>query len=185
MAMGRLIVSANMTTDMVIDPLEGWFQPSLAAADGLAQLRASDAVILGRKTYEQLADFWPKSSDDWADLINPMPKHVASRTLEEPLTWNSQLLGADVAGEVANLKSHYSGDLILYGVGELANYLARHDLVDEVRFWLHPVIWGDGVRPFHAGELPIRLELISATTYASGIVRLAYRPTAYQVARAE
>ena len=66
--MGRLIVSANMTTDMVIDPLEGWFQPDLAAADGLAQLSAADAIILGRETYEKLADFWPKSNDEWADL---------------------------------------------------------------------------------------------------------------------
>jgi dihydrofolate reductase len=143
--MGRLIVSANMTTDMVIDPLEGWFQPDLAMADGLAQLRAADAVILGRETYEKLADFWPKSDDEWAELINPMPKHVASRTLKEPLTWNAQLLGADLAGDVAALKKHYSGD---------------------------------GVRPFHAGELPLRLRLISATTYASGIVRLAYQPMA-------
>jgi len=183
--MGRLIVSANMTTDMVIDPLEGWFQPNLDMADGLAQLSAADALILGRKTYKKLADFWPKSDDEWAELINPMPKHVASRTLEGPLTWNSQLLGADIAGEVANLKSRYSGDLILYGIGELANYLARQDLVDEVRFWVHPVIWGDGVRPFHAGELPIRLHLISATTYASGMVRLAYRPTAYLTTAAD
>ena len=70
--MGRLIVSANMTTDMVIDPLEGWFQPDLAMADGLAQLSAADAIILGRETYEKLADFWPKSDDEWAELINPM-----------------------------------------------------------------------------------------------------------------
>ena len=65
--MGRLIVSANMTTDMVIDPLEGWFQPDLAAADGLAQLSAADAIILGRETYEKLAGFWPKSDDEWAE----------------------------------------------------------------------------------------------------------------------
>jgi len=107
-----------------------------------------------------------------------MPKHVASRTLKEPLTWNAQLLGADLAGDVAALKKRYSGDLILYGIGELANYLAHQNLVDEVRFWIHPYIWGDGVRPFHAGELPLRLRLISATTYTSGMVRLAYQPTA-------
>jgi dihydrofolate reductase len=176
--MGRLIVSANMTTDMVIDPLEGWFRPDMAMADGLAQLSAADALILGRETYEKLADFWPKSNDEWAALINPMPKYVASRTLGEPLTWNAELLGADLAAEVAGLKERYSGDLILYGIGELANYLAHQDLIDEVRFWIHPYIWGEGVRPFHAGELPLRLHLISATTYASGLVRLAYRPTA-------
>jgi dihydrofolate reductase len=121
--MGRLIVSAHMTTDMVIDPMEEWFRPDLAMADGLAQLSAAGAIILGRETYEKLADFWPKSDDEWSELINPMPKHVASRTLKEPLTWNAQLLGADLAGDVAALKKRYSGDLILYGIGELANYL--------------------------------------------------------------
>ena len=174
--MGRLIASANMTADMVIDPMGDWFRPDRAAADGLAQLRAADAIILGRETYEQLSEFWPKSDDAWADLINPMPKHVASRTLQEPLTWNAQLLGADLAGDVAALKERYAGDLILYGIGELANYLAHQNLVDEVRFWIHPYIWGDGVRPFHAGQLPLPLRLISATTYASGMVRLAYQP---------
>ena len=97
-----------MTTDMVIDPLEDGFSQAWQMADGLAQLSAADAIILGRKTYEKLADFWPKSDDEWADLINPMPKHVASRTLKEPLTWNAQLLGADLAGDVAALKKRYS-----------------------------------------------------------------------------
>ena len=68
--------------------------------------------------------------------------------------------GADLAGDVAALKKRYSGDLLLYGIGELANYLAHQNLVDEVRFWIHPYIGGDGVRPFHAGELPLRLRLI-------------------------
>jgi dihydrofolate reductase len=117
-----------MTTDMVIDPLEGWFEPGLAMADGLAQLRAADAIILGRETYEKLAGFWPKSDDEWAELINPMPKHVASRTVEEPLTWNAQLLGADLASDVAALKKRYSGDLILYGIGEFASYLAHGEV---------------------------------------------------------
>src|ERR1700759_371240 len=127
--MGRLIVSANVTTDMVMDQLEGWFRPDSAAADGLAQLSAADALVLGRETYEQLSAFWPKSDDAWARLINPMPKYVASRTLKKPLTWNAQLLGADLAGEVAALKARISGDLLVYGIGELANYLARQDLV--------------------------------------------------------
>ena len=176
--MGRLIVSANMTTDMVIDPLEGWFQPDLAMADGLAQLSAADAIILGRETYEKLADFLAEIGRRMGgtDQSDAQTRRLA--LLKEPLTWNAQLLGADLAGDVAALKKRYSGDLILYGIGELANYLAHQNLVDEVRFWIHPYIWGDGVRPFHAGELPLRLRLISATTYASGMVRLAYQPTA-------
>ncbi len=72
------------------------------------------------------------------------------------------------------LKAEHPRDLISYGCGELANHLARRGLVDEVRFWLHPVVWGDGVRPFHAGELPIRMRLIAATTFTEGVVRLSY-----------
>jgi dihydrofolate reductase len=77
---------------------------------------------------------------------------------------------------VAALKAERAGSLISYGCGELANFLARRGLVDEVRFWLHPVVWGNGVRPFHAGKLPLRLRLIAATTFAAGVVRLSYQP---------
>ena len=108
--------------------------------------------------------------------VNPIPKYVASRTIKEPLTWNSHLLGPDPAEDVAALKSQHEGNLISYGCGELANYLARRGLVDEERFWLHPIVWGDGVKPFHAGKLPIRLRLIGATTFTSGVVKLSYQP---------
>ena len=139
-------------------------------------LRAADAVILGRETYEELAKYWPAADGPYADLINLIPKFVASRTLEELLTWNARLLGPDPAEAVAALKAEHPSDLISYGCGELANHLARRSLVDEVRFWLHPVVWGEGVRPFHAGELPIRMRLIAATTFTEGVVRLSYEP---------
>jgi riboflavin biosynthesis pyrimidine reductase len=70
------------------------------------------------------------------------------------------------------------GRLISYGCGALANFLARKGLVDEVRFWLHPVVWGDGVRPFHPGKLPIWLRLITAAPYSTGVVKLSYQPLA-------
>jgi dihydrofolate reductase len=175
--MGRLIVSAQMTTDGVMDQNEGWFERGRESQQvGLEQLRAADALVLGRETYEFFSTFWPKQEGEWADLANAAPTYVASRTLSEPLTWNARLLGHDVAERVAALKEELPGDLISYGCGELANHLARHGLVDEVRLWLHPVVWGDGVRPFHAGELPLRLRLISATTFASGVVQLCYEP---------
>jgi dihydrofolate reductase len=173
--MGRLIVSACTTLDLVIDPLEGWFEPD-EDPDGIAQLRAADALILGRKTYEGLAKFWPDSSGGYADLINPMPKYVASRTLSEPLMWNSQLLGADLAADVRGAKARHSGDLIVYGCGELAYDLARLGLVDEVRFWVFPWVWGEGTRAFQEGSLPVRMQLLSTVTYPSGVVRLAYQP---------
>jgi dihydrofolate reductase len=78
--------------------------------------------------------------------------------------------------KVAALTARTSRDLILYGCGELANYLARQHLVDEVRFWMHPYVWGRGVRPFEPGEMPMPLRLLSTKTYTSGLVRLTYEP---------
>jgi dihydrofolate reductase len=141
-------------------------------------LQAADAVLLGRETYETLSGFWPTADGPYADLINQIPKYVASRTLTGPLTWNAQLLGPDTATAVAALKSETAGPVISYGCGALANHLAHRGLIDEVRLWLHPVVWGSGTRPFHAGELPLRLRLITATPYNSGVVKLAYQPLA-------
>src|SRR4051794_31776041 len=177
--MGRLIVSAQMTMDSVMDQNEGWFDPDgESEQQGVEELRAAEALILGRETYEFFSSFWPKQDGIYAHLVNPMPKFVASRTLDGPLSWNARLLGPDVAEEVAALKAEHPGNLLSYGCGALANVLARHGLVDEVRFWLHPVVWGDGARPFHAGALPLKLRLIAATTFTSGVVRLAYQPVA-------
>lgn len=109
--------------------------------------------------------------------MNRMPKFVVSRTtLREPLTWNATLLHGDVANNVAELKRQHTGNVLSYGFGELAHYLAAHGLIDEVGFWLHPVVWADGVRPSHAGMPPVRLRLLGATTFSSGVVRLSYEP---------
>ena len=175
--MGRLIVSAQMTMDSVMDQVEGWFDPdSESEIDGMEELAAADALVLGRETYEHFVSHWPNQEGAYADLVNPIPKHVASTTLQEPLEWNASLLGSEVAAEVAALKSQYDGQLVSYGCGQLANFLAREGLVDEVRLRVHPIAWGDGVRPFHAGELPIKLRLIGAKTYTSGVVALSYEP---------
>lgn len=149
--MGRLIVSAQMTMDCVMDQIEGWYdERGDVEQHGVEELRAADAVLLGREAYQTLSKVWPETSGPYAELINPMRKYVASRTLTGPLTWNAQLLGPDTVAAVAALKEQHAGSLISYGCGALANSLARNGLVDEVRFWLHPVVFGDGVRPFHA-----------------------------------
>jgi dihydrofolate reductase len=88
--MGELIVSAQMTADSVMDHMEDWLDPELESEqDGVEQLRAADALILGRKTYEGLAAYWPNQEGTHAELVNPIPKYVASHTIKEPLTWNS------------------------------------------------------------------------------------------------
>jgi dihydrofolate reductase len=104
-----------------------------------------------------------------------MPKYVASRTLREPLEWNATLLEGDLAESVTALKDRHDGTLIVSGAGELAHALTSQRLVDEFWFWVSPYLWATGPRIFD-GIGPIRLELIGATTFPSGVLRLAYRP---------
>ena len=101
---------------------------------GKDQLADASAVLLGRKTYEGLAAYWSPLKDDWANLINPKPKYVASRTLQAPLEWSSTLLEGDAAHAVSSLKAELPSDLLMYGCGELARTLLAATLVDELRF---------------------------------------------------
>lgn len=178
--MGRLIVSAQMTADAVMDQNDRWFDPQRDSEHyGADQLRAADALLLGRETYEFFSTVWPKMTGDpggFADRINSMPKYVASRTIEEPLPWNASLIKGDVAERVGELKRRLPGNLLSYGFGELAHHLAGHGLIDEVRLWLHPVLWGDGLRPIKDGRTPVRMRLVGATTFSSGVVCVSYEP---------
>jgi dihydrofolate reductase len=122
---------------------------------------------------------WPTLADDpnlaeFADRINSMPKYVASHSLYEPLEWNAILLKGDLGESVTALKERH-GLLIASGAGELAHALITQGLADELWFWVSPSLWPAGPRLFD-GAGPVRLELISSTTFPSGVVRLAYRP---------
>jgi dihydrofolate reductase len=175
--MRRVIVSTQMTLDGVMDSTD-WFEPeSEDEAASFDQLFAAEALLLGRKTYEGLAGIWPGMSDQngFADRVNSLPKFVASKSLTGPLDWNATLIEGDVAQQVATLKQEVGANLLSFGCGEFAAYLAEHGLVDELRFWVHPIVWGGGGRPFH-GHTPVRLQLSSTTTFASGVTLLAYQP---------
>jgi dihydrofolate reductase len=175
--MRKVIVSTQMTLDGVIDSTE-WFEPGGEdEAASFDQLFAADALLLGRKTYEGLAGVWPSMSDQigFADRVNSMPKYVASRSLAGPLAWNATLIEGDVAERVTKLKQEVGANLLSFGCGKLAAYLAEHGLVDELRLWVHPIVWGSGGRPFD-GHTPVRLQLTSTTTFASGVTLLSYRP---------
>jgi hypothetical protein len=114
--MGSLIVSTQMTLDGVIDVAEWYVAEGEHDRAGKAQLARASAVLLGRKTYEGLAAYWSPLKDDWANLINPMPKYVASRSLHGPLEWNSTLLEGDVSDAVSRLKAELPSDLLMCGV---------------------------------------------------------------------
>jgi dihydrofolate reductase len=177
--MGKLIVSTQMTLDGVTDQIDGWFDAEGEHEEhAFDQLLAADALLLGRKTYEGLAGVWPGiggAESIFADRINSMPKYVASRTLKAPLIWNASLIDGDLVERVPQIKRSHRGNLMSYGCGELAHYLAIHGLLDEIHFWVHPIIWGNGVRPF-ATHGPIPLRMKSATTFRSGVTLVCCEP---------
>jgi dihydrofolate reductase len=172
--MGRLIGNTTMTLDGVIT-VEEWYISEGAHDAAARELFAPPAaMLLGRKTYEGLAAYWTEQTGPWADLINPMPKHVASRTLREPLDWGATVIEGDALEGVAQLKDELHGDLVLVGCGELARELVAAGLVDELVFWVHPVLWGVGERPLEGSTQ--KLELLGTERYDSGVTQLRYRP---------
>lgn len=144
-----------------------------AGQASLDQLRAADAFILGRKTYEGLAAVWPTMGDDvgFADRVNSLPKLVVSRSLPGPLTWNSTLL----EGDMAALKQRTGGSHSPLALVTSRIQLVEHGLADELRYWVNPYSWDEGERPFQSKGL-ILFELLSTTTFDTGIVLLSYRP---------
>ena len=138
-------------------------------------LFAAEALLLGRATYEGFAQAWPsRSGEAYADRINAMPKHVASRVLETA-SWNARVIRGDVAAEVRDLKAQPGDTLLKFGTGELDRTLMAHNLVDEFHFWVFPVAAGGGQRLFDGFDLT-HLRLLDSTTFRSGIVVLVYGP---------
>ena len=173
--MRKLVESTFMTLDGVISRPQDWGPPYWddehnAYAGKL--LDPADALLLGRDTYEGFAAAWPGRPGEYADKINSMPKHVASRTLTET-TWNARLIEGDVAEAVAALKEQDGGDIVKYGTGELDKALAARQLVDEFHFWVFPVVAGQGDRLFDGLDLTT-LKLVETSRFASGIVVLVY-----------
>jgi dihydrofolate reductase len=171
---GKLVVSNAMTVDGVIDGFEWYVSEGEHEGAGRQKLAEAEAALLGRKTYEGLAGYWPTQEGPWAELINPLPKVVASRTLSEPLEWNARLLEGELGESVRTLKADLDGDLIVFGCGELARNLIVENVVDELRFWVHPLVRGEGTRPFQGERVPVRL--LESRSFDSGVTFLRYEP---------
>ncbi|SCL46528.1 Dihydrofolate reductase [Micromonospora citrea] len=182
----KVIASTYVSLDGVIANPHLWMM-SYMNEEGqryaLEQLFASDALLLGRTTYEGFAQAWPSMPRDeagFADRMNSMPKYVVSTTLQDADWSNSTIISGDVVKEVGELKRQPGKDILTYGFGRLARTLLDHDLLDELRFWLHPVLVGDGL--VENGDLLFRhggaasLELVGQTAFSSGVVVLRYRP---------
>jgi dihydrofolate reductase len=194
--MSKLVVNENLTLDGVMqspaDPDEdrrdgfergGWAPPYFdqvmgdAAAEGMAK---EGAMLFGRRTFEQFASFWPTQPDDnpFAAVLNNRQKYVASRTLEEPLSWaNSTLLRGDATEAVAELKEQGT-DLVVLGSGELVRSLMRAALVDEYVLLIHPLVLGTGRRLFTDEGPSADLRLVGTKTTTTGVVIATYQPVA-------
>ena len=173
--MRKLVESTFMTLDGVISRPQDWSGPYWDDEHtGYAEklLEPADALLLGRETYEVFAASWPERGGAYAERLNAMPKHVASRTLTET-TWNATLIEGDAAEGVAALKEQDGGDILKYGTGELDKALAARQLVDEFHFWVFPVVAGQGDRLFDGLDLTT-LKLVETDRFASGIVVLVY-----------
>jgi dihydrofolate reductase len=160
----------------------GWAAPNAdevmgkAMAEGIAR---GGAMLLGRRTYEQMASFWPHQPDDvpYAKVINEREKYVASHTLKAPLEWrNAKLLEGDAADAVAALKEHSGPDLGVLGSGELIQSLMRRGLVDRWVILIHPLVLGTGRRLFPEGGAPASFRLADTTTTTTGVVIATYLP---------
>jgi dihydrofolate reductase len=134
----------------------------------------SDALVLGRVTYEGFAAAWPTMEDtgEFGEKMNSMPKYVASRTLDRG-EWNAEIIQGDVATEVEKLKAKPGGDLLVYGSGDLVDELTRHGLIDEYRLMVHPVVVGAGKRIFNGGATAT-LGLLDTVTTGTGVVVSTY-----------
>jgi len=186
--MGRIVVSENVSLDGVIQDPRGeeglgrgdWFTyvgekdreqwAEVLAAEALA----AEAVLLGRRTYEYFAARYPSRRGDLADRLNSMPKYVVSATLDEPKWTNSTVLKGDMVDEVSKLKQELAGEIIVAGSIHLAHSLMEHDLADELRLFIYPVVVGAGERLFgEAGDRkPMRL--VHAQTIGDSLALLTY-----------
>lgn len=187
--MRKLSVSTLVTLDGVVqDPggfgetaEGGWAGPYFDEEAGrlaYEHLLASDVFLLGRETYELFEKHWTRVHEgDYAARINSIPKLVASTTLQEPLEWNATLIDGDVAEAITELKREDGGEILMYGSPTLMRTLAAHDLIDEYKVWVHPVVLGRGKRLFADGFDAASLELVDVKTLSTGVAILTYHPT--------
>ncbi|MEU4208428.1 dihydrofolate reductase family protein [Streptomyces sp. NPDC026206] len=177
--MSKIVALVYVSLDGVMES-PAWTGPYFNEEHGEyahTRLFASDALLLGRETYEGFVQAWPGMTDEdgFADRMNAMPKHVVSTTLETA-EWNATLVQGDLAKEVAALKERYEQDILIYGSGALIRSLIAEGLVDELKLWVHPVVVGEGKRLFPEGTPTSKWALAGTTTFSSGAIVLDYRP---------
>jgi dihydrofolate reductase len=186
--MGKIIISENVSLDGVVqDPtgeegfrLGGWFghvgdrDREAWVKVELDEALSAGALLLGRRSDEWFATRWLSRSGEWADRLNSLPKYVVSSTLEEARWTNSTVLKGDVVGEVSKLKQEVAGDIVVYASTQLVHTLMEHDLVDELRLMIYPVVLGTGERLFGETSDKKPMRLVHAQTVGDSLAFLTY-----------
>ncbi|MDQ3669864.1 MAG: dihydrofolate reductase family protein [Actinomycetota bacterium] len=186
--MGKIVVTEFVSLDGVMEDPGGsedfkhgaWTFEIERGEEGdkfkLDETVNAEALLLGRRTYEGFAAAWPSREGEFADKFNTMPKYVVSSTLENPEWNNSTVLKGDVPEEVAKLKEEQDGDIVVHGSAQLVQTLVEHDLVDEVRLMVFPVVLGSGKRLFGETRDKKALRLTDSKTVGDGVAILIYEP---------
>jgi dihydrofolate reductase len=185
---GRIVVTEFVSLDGVMeDPggaenfrHGGWSFEISRGDEGnkfkLDETLSSEALLLGRATYEGFAAAWPSREGEFADKFNTMPKYVVSSTLDEPEWSNSTVLKGDVADEVAKLREEHDGDVVVHGSAQLVQTLLERDLLDELRLMVFPVVLGSGKRLFDGLSDKKPLRLVDSKVVGDGVAILIYEP---------
>jgi dihydrofolate reductase len=185
---GRIVVTEFVSLDGVMEAPGGgesfrhggWSFEINRGDEGdkfkLDETLSSEALLLGRVTYEGFAAAWPSREGEFADKFNTMPKYVVSSTLEGPEWNNSTVLKGDVAEEVAKLRQEQDGDIVVHGSARLVQTLVEHDLVDEFRLMVFPVVLGSGKRLFGETSDKKALRLVNSKMVGDGVAILVYEP---------
>jgi len=186
--MGKIVISENVTLDGVVqDPTGeegfrhgGWFKQIEGKAReawaqvGFDEALGAEAMLLGRRSYEYLAARWPSRSGEWADRLNSMPKYVVSSTLVDPEWNNSTVLNCEAVNDVSKLKQELDGEIVVAASFQLVHTLMEHDLVDELRLMVYPVVLGAGERLFGETSEKKRIRLLRTRTVGDGLALLTY-----------
>jgi len=187
--MGKIVISTNVSLDGVVqDPdgaegfrLGGWFGEFGGqdleewARISLGEALGTEALLLGRRSDEWFAERWAGRSGEWADQLNSLPKYVVSSTLDEPRWANATVLKGEVTAEVVKLKEELAGDIVVYASYQLGRTLLEHDLVDELRLVVFPVVLGAGQRLFGETTDKKTMRLVDTRTIGNGLASLTYQ----------
>ena len=179
--MRKIIAGLFMSLDGVVESPEQWhfpyFNDEMGAAVG-AQMAESDAMLLGRRTYQEFAAYWAdKGSDEpFADQMNKTPKYVASTTLDKVEWENSTLIEGNVVEELTKLKQQPGKNISITGSATLVRSLLQDGVLDELRLLVHPIVVGHGKRLFEEGTGQVPLKLVDSKTFTTGVLSLTYQP---------